>query len=233
MRALLLRYLARRPGAQLRSDEDEPDRLTQPNDSHAMDVKPQVRHANSKNDQRRNDATVDGDSTTESSIPQGGGGPENNRERGSHGINPTEGLIDLKNAVDHDLPLVRGGRNIAGHVPHNTWDDESADRRSHEHGDAGEAEGDDCSEGNPVGRGDGSRQAASAQEQQEDAHHSNRVRGTRDNREMLHLFGRQRAPCRRVDSHSENAAQRTDYENNSRFAIVRHDRHSRHESLTC
>jgi hypothetical protein len=119
-----------------------------------MDIYPQVADADANNDEWGNHASVDGGTAAESSIPQRGDGPKNNCHRGSHGVNAREGLINLKYAVDDNSPLRGCGGNIVDHVPHNGWDDESADRRGNEHGDARESEGDGCSEGDPVCGGD-------------------------------------------------------------------------------
>src|SRR5437763_6521723 len=102
--------VTRRPRAQLISHHDEPDRLREQNKRHAMNVEPQVAHADRNHDERRNEPAIGGDTSAESSVAQGGGGPENNCERSSDRINSTEGLIDLKNTVNHDLPLTRIGR---------------------------------------------------------------------------------------------------------------------------
>jgi hypothetical protein len=161
--------------------------LAEHNNCHAMDIDPQVTDADAKNGEWGNDAAVDGDTMAESSVPQRGDGPKNNCDRGGHGINARESLIDLKDAVDHNLPLVRSVSNIADHVLHEIRDGESADRRGDHDGNASEAVGDDGGEGDPVGGGNAPCQAASGQEQQEDAHHSERVRGTGDDRQMRDL----------------------------------------------
>src|SRR5271169_820930 len=124
-----------------------------------MDVEPQVTDSDAKNDDWGNDAAVDGDTTGESSVPQRGNGPKNDCGRAGHGINAREGLIDLKDAVDHNLPLVRSVSNIADHVLHKIRDGESADRGGDHDGNACEAVGDDASEGDPVGGGDASCEA--------------------------------------------------------------------------
>src|ERR1017187_5245776 len=97
---LLLRDTSRLPRAQLGSNEDEPDDLAEHNNCHAVDVEPQVTDADAKNDEWGNDAAVDGDSAAESSVPQRGDAPKNDCDRGGHGINARESLIDLKDAVD-------------------------------------------------------------------------------------------------------------------------------------
>src|SRR5579864_2473781 len=157
----LLRRYGSFPRAQLRSNEDEPDCLAEPNRCHAVNVEPQMPDSNPSNDEQRNDTAVDGDTAAESSVPQRGDRPKNDCHRGTHRINSREGLIDLENAVDHNLPLMRGGRNIPDHVLPNTRDDESADRGSDDHRHAREAEGDDCGEGDPVDGGQSPCEAAS------------------------------------------------------------------------
>ena len=84
-----------------------------------MDIESQVTYTDAKNDECRNEAAVDGNTTAESSIPQGRGGPEDDCQRGGYGVNAGECLIDLKNPGDHDLPLMRGRRIVAEHALHN------------------------------------------------------------------------------------------------------------------
>ncbi len=189
--------------------------------------------ADANNDEGGDDATVDGDSAAKSSVAQRGDRPQNNCERGGNGINASEGLIDLKNGGNHDLPVAGGGRNVADHVLQDVRDDESADRRGDYDGDARETASDDCSEGDPVGGGQAPRQPACAQKQQQHTHHGQRVRGTGDDRQMRDLLRSQRSRSGRVDSHCDDAAQRTGNECNSSFTIIRHDRHSRQKSLVC
>ncbi len=153
-----------------------------------MDIESQVTDADAKDDEWGYDAAVDGGTLAETSVAERGDRPENNCHRRGHRINARERLIDLKNSVDHNLPLVGGGRNIADHVLQNTRNDESADRRGDDDGDARETVGDDRSEGDPVGGGRAPREAASTQEQQQYADHGKGVRGGGDHRKMRDLL---------------------------------------------
>ncbi|PYX30491.1 MAG: hypothetical protein DMG80_12195 [Acidobacteria bacterium] len=118
-----------------------------------------------------------------------------------HRINAREGLIDLKNALDHNLPLMLGGRNIEHHVLHYSRNDESADRRGDDDRDAREAVGHDGSEGEPIGGGHASGEATSTQEHYWDADHCDGVRDTGDDRQMRDLGNCYRTRRCRVDSH--------------------------------
>src|SRR5579864_3183868 len=151
--AWLRRHAAGRASAQLRSNHDEPDRMAEHHSSHAVDIEAQVADGDAKNDEWGNDAAVNGNTATESSVAQRGDGPKNNCHRGSDGIDAREALIDLKNAGDHDLPLACGGRNVAHHMLHDIRNDEPAYRRGDHDGDTGETVGNDCCERKSVGCG--------------------------------------------------------------------------------
>src|SRR5205814_7228898 len=71
--------IVRWPTAQLISHDDEPDRLREQNDRHAMDVEPQVADADRNHDERRNNPAIGRDTSPDSSVAQGGGRLESER----------------------------------------------------------------------------------------------------------------------------------------------------------
>jgi hypothetical protein len=109
-----------------------------------MQVQPKVSDTNAADDDCRNNAAVDEDTTAQPAIPQRGEAPENNGYRSCDRIDLREGLIDLENALDHDLPLMSGSKVVANHVLHHVGDDESAYSRGDEYGDACKTLGNDC-----------------------------------------------------------------------------------------
>jgi len=160
---------SRRP--QLPASHNEPNRLSEPNRRHAMNVQPEMPDADPNNDQRGNDAAVDRQTTAQAPIPEYRDRPEDHREGRSYRINLCEGLIDLENPIDYDLPRMGIGSSVLSHMLEDRWDNESADCRGHEHSDARQPKRDNRRERYAVGACDAFRETTRSEEQQQDAHH--------------------------------------------------------------
>ena len=162
---------------QLRPNHHGPDSLSGYDHGHGVDIQTHAADHDADDDERSNDTAIGGNPTAEASVAQRRNGPQNDREGRSNGVDARESLIDLKNAVDDDPPLLSGGRDVEDHVAHNAGDDESADRGGDESGYAGEAIGNDRREGDAVERSNATSEAAPPEEQHHEAHHCQRVRG--------------------------------------------------------
>ena len=147
---------------QLCSNDDEPNSLPEYDNSHAVDIEPQMPGDNAEYDERSNNTAVGCNPAAEASVAQCGNGPEQDSEGSSHRVNARESLIDLKDSIDDDLPLLGVRGSIADHMAHNVGDDESADGRGDKQGYACEPVGDDSSEDDPIGSGNPPREAASS-----------------------------------------------------------------------
>ena len=114
------------------------------------------------------------------SVANCGDGPKNDGERTGHGKDTRKGLIDLEDSINQDSPLWRSAWDIAQHVRHDVWYYESANRCRNNYRNTREPVSYNCSERNPVRSRDAPSEAAGAQEHENRAYHSYRVRNTRD-----------------------------------------------------
>lgn len=153
------------------SDGDEPDGLGEDDDCHAVNVESEMSGADAEDEKWRDDAAVDGNAAAESAVTQGGGGPEDDRDRCGYAEDARECLVDLKDCVDNDVPLRGRGRDVFHHVAHDVGDDESADGGCDQDCDCSEDVDDESRKGDAVRRGETAGEAEGSEDENEEADH--------------------------------------------------------------